>query len=106
MRWLASLIVLALVAATGVRPAVPVRTADGHSQKLEAADGVALVSARRGSTAAPELRSQPTAIAAVTPALPAPPRVRIAQAAARPRILLPLDARAATARGPPDERFL
>jgi hypothetical protein len=107
MRWLASLVVLALVAATGARSVQQtVRAADGHAQKIEAADGVVALTARRAGVVAPDLRTQPSAIAAVAPAMPAPPRARVADAANRLVHLLPLDARVATARGPPDDRFL
>jgi hypothetical protein len=107
MRWLASLVVLCLVAATGVRPAAPLRGTDRQSeQQLRDADGVVpLVSARRAGIA-PELRFTYAAVSPNAPSLVPPSRARIADAAARIVRLLPLDVRAASARGPPSRRFL
>ncbi|MBA3465320.1 MAG: hypothetical protein H0T46_35640 [Deltaproteobacteria bacterium] len=107
MRWLASLVVLCLVAGTAVRPAAPLRDADRQSeQQLRDADGVVpLVSPRRAGIA-PDLRFTYAAVAPTTPVLFPPSRARIADVGARAVRPLPLDVRASSPRGPPKNRFL
>ncbi len=105
MRWFASVVVLCLLAGSGVRPRVDVRERTNSAQ-LTAADGlVPLVSPRRGGAVAPEQRLTvfvitPVASALVPPArlaLPAP-RVSIARH-------VPASLRPHSARGPPSGGF-
>ncbi len=69
MRWIASLVVLCLMAASGVRPA-PADTSDPQAEQLEAAKGLAAsLTARRTNAGASDLRLQ-VFILAPAPALP------------------------------------
>ena len=100
MRWFASLVVLCLLAGSGTRPRVDLRTAQA-TEKVSAADGlVALVMPRRGAVV-PEVRVPPFAIAPL-PAAPLPP-CRVAVPAPRGPLALFVPAPASTrsARGPP-----
>lgn len=108
MRWFASLVVLCLLAGTGVRPRAELREPHAATE-LAAAEGVAaLVSSRRGGTIVPEIRHRgvgPFVVTPVAPALVAPTR-RIAPAPRGPvehgsSVVL----RVHSARGPPSGRF-
>lgn len=107
MRWFAPLVVLCLLAGSGVRPRTEIwERPDGASQ-LQAADGlIPLVSARRGSAVTPDQR---LGTFVVTPVAPAPlPPARVALPA--PRVVIarhvPASLRPHSARGPPSGGFL
>ncbi|MCE9574296.1 MAG: hypothetical protein K8W52_14205 [Deltaproteobacteria bacterium] len=67
MRWLASLVVLCLLAAGGPRPRVEAREPRGA--QLQAPDGVAPQLSARRSVAAPEQRLAPFVLAPRAPAI-------------------------------------
>jgi len=106
MRWFASLVVLCLLAGSGVRPRAEVRERPDAAAQLTAADGmVPLVSPRRGGAITPEQRLAVFVITPVSTALVAPaqtvlpaPRVTIARH-------LPESLRPHSARGPPSTGF-
>ncbi len=111
MRWFASLVVLCLLAGSGVRPRAEVRVA-GHDRPdaastIAAAEGlVPLVSSRRGGVVTPEQR---LTVFVVTPTTPAPlPPARFALPAPRVEIARPVLAafRPHSARGPPRGGFV
>lgn len=103
MRWFASLVVLCLVAGSGVRPRAEVR--EPHAtQQLAAAEGVVpLVSARRGHSL-PELGHRGQALFVITPVAPAivaPAQVALPAARAQVAQYVRQSLRVHAARGPP-----
>jgi len=105
MRWFASLVVLCLLAGSGVRPRADLR--EPHAaQQLSAADGlVPLVSARRGGAAPHELRLTPFVITPVAPAIVPPARTALPATRGPIACLLPEQLRVHSARGPPSGGF-
>jgi len=107
MRWFASLVVLCLLAGSGVRPrpAGNARERPDASQ-LTTADGlVPLVSPRRGGAVTPEQRLTVFVVTPVAPALVPPARVALPA----PRVAIarhvPAALRPHSARGPPSGGF-
>jgi hypothetical protein len=100
MRWIASLVVLCLMAASGVRPA-RAEVRDPPAGQLVAAKGLAAsVTARRSSAVASELRLH-AFVVEPAPALPAPPTASwFAAGAVTPRPDL-VARPSCSARGPP-----
>ncbi len=105
MRWFASLVVLCLLAGTGVRPRVETREPH-ETQRLAAAEGlVPLVSSRRGGAAAPEVRLAPFVVIPVGPAI-VPPAQTLLPASHGPIARRIAEAfRIHSARGPPGGRL-
>ncbi len=106
MRWFASLVVLCLLAGTGVRPRAAEVRERPDAAHLTTADGlVALVSSRRGGTITPEQRLPAFVVTPVAPALIPP--MRVALPALRTPIArhVPEYLRPHSARGPPSGGF-
>jgi hypothetical protein len=106
MRWFASLVVLCLLAGSGVRPRAPNVRERSDAAQLTAADGlVPLVSPRRGGAVTPEQRLTVFVVTPVAPALVPPARVALPA----PRLSIarhvPQSLRPHSARGPPSGGF-
>lgn len=106
MRWFASLVVLCLLAGSGVRPRAEARERPDAAQ-ISAADGLLpLVSPRRGGVVTPEQRLAAFVISPVTPALVSPPRVALPAARLVLSRYVPEAQRPHSARGPPRGGFV
>jgi hypothetical protein len=101
MRWFASLVVLCLLAGSGVRPRAEARERPDAAH-LEATDGlVPLVSQRRGGAITPEQRLAVFVITPVAPALVPPARVPLPALRVPIARHVPESLRPHSARGPP-----
>lgn len=105
MRWIASLVVVCLVAATGVRP-IRAETRDPHDTRastiLETHGLAPSVTLRRHGAPGPDARLQPFVLTAHAAALIPPVSVTLAAPGGAPTTITITVHRARSSRGPPE----